>query len=77
LINFEPSNEEMIKNIGKTEKVLRITVAVLLILLNYFELITGTATIITLILALIMMLTGLVGSCPLYRVLGINTNKKN
>ena len=62
----------MKKNMGKTDKTIRILVAVILIgvslLLNF-----NTLGIILLIIAGIFILTSVVSFCPLYPILGINT----
>ncbi|MBS1607906.1 MAG: DUF2892 domain-containing protein [Bacteroidetes bacterium] len=66
----------MKKNMGSADRVIRILIAVVIAGLYFSKLISGTAAIILLIIAGIFLLTSLLGSCPLYSVLGISTCKK-
>jgi len=66
----------MKKNIGGTDKVIRLLVAALILILAFAKVLTGTLAIILSILAVVFVLTSLINFCPLYTVLGINTNKK-
>ena len=66
----------MKKNIGNTDKILRISGAVLLIVLYFTKILSGIWGIIALVLAVILTVTSLTGSCPLYGPFGINTRKK-
>ena len=64
---------------GSFDRILRVVVAVIITVLFFTKVITGTPGIILLILAGIFLLTGIVGFCPLYIPFRINTakNKKN
>ena len=66
----------MKKNMGKTDRVLRILLAVVIAVLYFTDSISGTAAIILLILAGIFILTSFVGFCPLYAPFRISTRKK-
>ncbi|NCA76323.1 MAG: DUF2892 domain-containing protein [Alphaproteobacteria bacterium] len=66
----------MKKNMGTTDKIIRIVIAVLFAVLFFTKVVTGVAGIILLILAAVFILTSLIGSCPLYLPFGINTCKK-
>lgn len=66
----------MKQNIGNIDKVIRIIVAVLIGVLYYLNLISGTVAIILLILAGIFILTSFLGTCFLYLPFGISTKKK-
>lgn len=66
----------MIKNIGKTDKIVRILLAVVLVALDYFELVKGSFSWILSIVAIILLVTSLVSFCPLYKVLGKDTLEK-
>ena len=66
----------MKKNMGTTDKVIRILVAAIIAILYLTNVLTGTLGIVLLIVAVILVLTSLVGFCPLYLLLGINTNEK-
>jgi len=66
----------MKKNIGTVDKVIRILVAVVIAVLFYTQVITGTLGIVLLALAVIFVITSFISFCPLYLPLGINTGKK-
>jgi len=66
----------MKKNVGTVDKVVRILIAIVFVCLYYAQLITGTLAIIFLILSGILILTSLVGFCPLYLLFKINTCQK-
>jgi len=66
----------MKKNMGSYDKLIRLVVAIVLIVLYYKEVLTGTLGIIALVLALVLTVTSLIGFCPLYTLFGINTCKK-
>jgi hypothetical protein len=66
----------MKKNMGVIDKVIRILVAVVVVVLYFLHVISGTLAIILLILAGVFVLTSILGFCPLYLPLGINTGKK-
>jgi len=62
-------------NMGSGDKLVRLLLAIVLILLFYFEVLTGTAGIVALIAALVLTVTSLINFCPLYPVFKINTNR--
>jgi len=64
------------KNMGSVDKVIRILVAVVFVVLFFAKVVTGTLGIILLVLAAVFMLTSLISFCPLYWPFGINTGKK-
>lgn len=59
------------KNVGQTDKMIRIVVAVFAAVGAFMS--SGTLAIVLWIVAAIMLVTGLVGFCPLYRLFGIST----
>jgi len=63
-------------NIGSTDKLIRLLLAIVLILLFYFEVLTDTLGIVALIGALVLTVTSLINFCPLYPLFKINTAKK-
>ena len=65
----------MKKNIGQIDRIIRVALAVLVGILYFTGAISGTWAIILGILAVILLVTGLVGSCPLYMLLGTSTKK--
>lgn len=64
-------------NVGSTDKIIRIVLAALVAILYFTNVITGTAGIVLLIVAGVLVLTSIVSFCPLYAVLGMNTGKKS
>ena len=65
----------MHKNIGSVDKLIRIVVALVLAVLVFSKMVTGTLAVILGIAAILLVLTSLVGWCGLYTILGINTSK--
>lgn len=63
----------MKKNMGTTDKIIRIFIAVVLSALFFTKTISGTMGYIALAVAGLFLLTSLVSFCPLYTVLGMNT----
>lgn len=56
-------------NVGATDKLIRIVAGIVLIIIGIFY------SKIWIIIGLIPLITGLIGYCPLYTLLGINTCK--
>ena len=67
----------MKKNMGTVDKVIRIVLAVVFVVLFLTHVVTGTLGYILLALAAIFVITSLIGFCPLYLPFKINTGKKN
>lgn len=65
----------MKKNMGTADKAIRVIIAIVIAFLYYKGIIDGTLGIILMIFAIVFLLTSLVGFCPLYKPLGINTCK--
>ena len=66
----------MKKNMGTTDKVIRVFVAVLVIVLYLTHIISGTIAIIGLVLFGIFILASFISFCPLYLPLKFSTRKK-
>jgi len=66
----------MKQNMGKSDRVLRTVLAVIVIVLYFSKQLSGLAAIILGALALIFLATSLFGFCPLYVPLGISSIKK-
>jgi len=66
----------MKKNMGNADRLIRLSVAALVLILFFTKVITGTLAVVLLIFAGVFVLTSLVGFCPLYLPLGIKTMKK-
>ena len=63
-------------NMGSTDKMVRIILAVVIAIIFFSNVISGTLGIILLILAGVFVLTSLISFCPLYPLVGMNTKKK-
>ncbi len=63
----------MRKNVGSTDQIIRISVAVIIAVLYFMNIIAGTLGVILLSVAGIFVLTSLVSFCPLYTIFGMNT----
>ncbi|HRI20730.1 MAG TPA: DUF2892 domain-containing protein [Panacibacter sp.] len=63
----------MKKNMGKSDRIIRILIALIVGFLYYNGTITGTLGIVLLVLAGVFVLTSFIGFCPIYSVFGINT----
>ena len=63
----------MKKNMGSADKIIRIIIAVVIAILFYTNIISGTLGIVLLVLAGVFVLTSLISFYPLYTLLGIST----
>jgi hypothetical protein len=63
-------------NMGSTDKIIRIIIAIVIAALFLTHVISGTLGIILLVLAGIFVLTSFISFCPLYLPFGISTRKK-
>ncbi len=63
-------------NMGSTDRIIRVILAVVIAALYFTNVITGLLGTILLILAFVFLLTSLVSFCPLYLPFGLSTSKK-
>lgn len=63
----------MKKNIGNIDKAIRLILAIVFVILYFTHMVSGTIGIFLLVFAAVFALTSLIGFCPLYPLLGINT----
>lgn len=61
---------------GNADRIIRVIIAAVLGYLYYNGTIGGTLGIVLLVVAVVFVLTSLMGFCPLYKPLGINTCAK-
>lgn len=66
----------MKKNMGSTDKIIRLIVALILATLSYMGVVTGTVGIVFYAVAIVFALTSMIRFCPLYVPFGISTCKK-
>ena len=67
----------MKKNMGITDRIIRITIAAIIAVLYFTNIISGTTAIVIGIVAIVFLLTSLIGFCPLYGFLNTNSNSNN
>ncbi len=63
------------KNESSLDRVIRVVLALVFFVFGFYVFI-GTLSVVAYALAIIMLVTAVTGFCALYRVFGINTNKK-
>lgn len=63
-------------NMHLIDRIVRIVISIAIALLYVSGYFTGTLAIITLVLAVVFTVTGLIGFCPLYALVGLSTKKK-
>jgi hypothetical protein len=64
----------MDKNLGSEDRVVRIVVALGLAAIIYFAGLSRTADIVVAVVAAYLVLTGLVGRCVIYKLIGVDTS---
>ena len=64
----------MSKNVGAADRVVRIVVALGLGLLIYLKTVDGTAAIVAGVVAAYLLITGLLASCLVYKLIGVDTS---
>ncbi|PKL60920.1 MAG: DUF2892 domain-containing protein [Methanomicrobiales archaeon HGW-Methanomicrobiales-4] len=64
------------KNIGVVDKNTRMVLGLILILGSVLGLVGPPWKYLLLLIGIIFLITGSIGSCPLYSILGINTLRK-
>lgn len=67
----------MKNNIGSVDKITRLSIAIIVGILYYMELINGTIGLILGIFAALLFITSFISFCPIYRVLEVNTCENN
>jgi len=66
----------MKKNMGTIDKIVRIVLALVAVVLFFTHVVSGVLGIVLLVLAGVFVLTSLISFCPLYLPFGISTCKK-
>jgi len=64
------------KNVGMADRVVRIIIGLVLIAAFLLNLVPAPWSYLVLLIGLIALVTGAVGTCALYSLLGMNTLKK-
>lgn len=63
----------MKKNMGSTDRILRIIIAAVFAILYFTGTVSGTLGLVLLILGAVFVLTSLMSFCPLYTIFGLST----
>lgn len=63
----------MKNNMGSTDKIIRIILAIVFVALYYTNTVSGTAGIVLVALGGVFLLTSFISFCPLYAIFGIST----
>lgn len=66
----------MKRNVGVFDKAFRIVAAIVIALLYYFGVISGTVGLVLIIVAIVLLLTALINFCGLYALFGCSTCSK-
>ncbi|MDD2754945.1 MAG: DUF2892 domain-containing protein [Methanothrix sp.] len=64
------------KNVGMVDRVIRIILGIILLYLFLVNMVAAPWSYLVALIGLILLGTGIVGSCPLYSMLGMNTMGK-
>jgi hypothetical protein len=63
----------MKKNVGNTDRIIRLMIAALFIVLYFTGTVSGTLGLVLMIAAVIFAATSLISFCPMYALFGMNT----
>ena len=66
----------MKKNMGNTDRIIRIIAAIIFSVLYFTGTVTGTVGLVLVILGAVFLATSFISFCPLYTLVGINTCEK-
>ncbi len=66
----------MKKNMGNTDRIIRIIAAIIFSVLYFTGTVTGTVGLVLVILGAVFLATSFISFCPLYTLVGANTCEK-
>jgi Na+(H+)/acetate symporter ActP len=66
----------MKKNMGNTDRIIRVIAAIVFSVLYFTGTVTGTAGLVLVVLGAIFLATSFISFCPLYTLVGLNTCEK-
>ena len=66
----------MKKNMAIVDRIFRVVLVALVVVLYFAHVLSPVAAIILCILAVVFLLTSIVGTCPIYLALGISTKRR-
>ena len=76
MLTTNKKQKVMKANMGNTDKIIRILAAILIGVLYFMQLISGTLAIVLLIVAGAFIITSFMSFCPLYLPFGLSTVQK-
>lgn len=62
---------------GNMDKLIRLIAALVIVILYYTEVISGTLAIVLFVIAAVFAVTSFINFCPLYSLFGFSTKKKD
>ena len=65
----------MKNNESKVDRIIRIVVGAFLLILGIFGIVQGTWQVVTFVLSALLIITGVLGFCPAYRLFNFSTKK--
>ncbi len=65
----------MKKNMGNIDRIIRVLLAIVFVVLYFTGVVSGVLGIILLVLAAIFLITSFISTCPLYMPFNISTRK--
>lgn len=65
----------MKKNMGKSDRMIRIILAIILVSIDFFNVLDWSYSWVLSLFAIILVLTSLVNYCPMYKPFGIDTSE--
>ena len=63
-------------NMGSADRAIRVLIAIAVAILYFTGTIQGSLGVVLLVLAVVFLLTSVMGFCPLYTLFGMNTCKR-
>jgi len=67
----------MKKNMGTTDRIIRVIIAAIMAILYFTGVVPGTLGILLMVLAVVFVVTSLISFCPLYLPFGLSTCKQD
>lgn len=67
----------MKKNLGMTDKIIRGTIAAIIVVMYFADIISGTVAIVFGSIATILFITSLISFCPMYSIFGHSSSRDN
>lgn len=67
----------MKQNVGTIDRIIRMIAAIVIVALYFTNQITGTAAIILGVIALVAVVTSIIGICPAYLAVGVSTKEED